>query len=94
MFLPFGDYVVVKPLPSGSTEAGIALPSTVKDEDAMRGTIVAAGEDVKDEIKKVANDLNDPVVLFKQYSATTFTYDRQKYYIVESKNILSIFKNK
>lgn len=79
---PLFARVVVKPKTKEEvTASGIVLPDTASKEKPMEGQVVSAGPDCK------AVKVGDTVV-FKKYSPTEITIDKEEYYILDEEDIL------
>lgn len=83
MIRPLGINILLKKLSSlEKTKSGIILSSEDKDAEKM-GEVISIGKDVKN-IK--AKDK----VIFESYKGTDFTYQDEKFILIEEKNCLAI----
>lgn len=84
---PLSNRVIVKPDEAPQvTSGGIIIPDTAR-ETPHRGTVVAAGNGLKDEpmIVKVGDS-----VLYGRHSGTRIEYDGAEYFIMRESDILAI----
>lgn len=83
--LPIGDRLLIDPIPVDEISAGgIILPDTARTTPD-KGTILAAGEDVKSDKLKEGT-----VVLFRKNSGSSITYDSKEYIILSVKEVIGI----
>lgn len=83
--LPIGDRLLIDPIPVDEISAGgIILPDTAR-VTPDKGTILAAGDDVKDTKLKAGT-----VVLFRKNSGSTVTYESKDYIILGVKEVIGI----
>ncbi len=87
MLKPLHDHVVLKPQQEETkTKSGIILSS--KDESRPQtGKIIAVGPGKVNQAMSVKT--ND-IVVFKQYAATDFVYEEEKFLILKESDILAI----
>ena len=89
---PLGDRLVVKPASREETTAsGIVLPDTAK-EKPQRGSIVAAGEGLRDDDgDRIPLDVQvGDQVLFAKYAGTEFKLDDEEFLILSQKDVLAV----
>ena len=87
-FKPLADRVLIEPeAAEQKTASGIIIPDTAK-EKPLQGTIVAAGNEKKDEPLTVK--VGDKV-LFGQYAGTEIKLDGKAYLIMKESDIYGIF---
>ncbi len=91
MIRPLNDNVVLKKEKVvNQTASGIVLSQ--KEEETEYATVIAVGTGAKDE---KGNIIPVPVkvgekVIYKSYSTTKVTLDKEEYFIVSSKDILAV----
>ena len=84
MLLPLGDRLVLKQVVAEeTTKSGIVLPGQSK-EKPQEAEIVAAGPDVKAELKE------GDTVIYSKYAGNTVKVDEEEYIIVKQSDILAI----
>ena len=84
--VPLGDRVVLKQLVAEeTTKSGIVLPGQSK-EKPQEAEIVAAGPDVKAELKEV------DTVIYSKYAGNTVKVDEEEYIIVKEEDVLAVLK--
>lgn len=79
--------IIVEPAPAESkTASGLIIPESGK-EKPQRGTVVAVGNDLKEEkaVVKVADQ-----VLYGKYSGTELKWEGKDYLIMRESDILAI----
>ena len=89
---PLGDRLVIKPASREETTAsGIVLPDTAK-EKPQRGTIIAAGEGLRDDDgDRIPLDVKvGDEVLFAKYAGTEFKLNDEDLLILSQKDVLAI----
>jgi len=87
---PLGNRVLVKILEDEEKKSagGIVLPSTAKDDKALRAEVIAVGENEKIEVKP------GDIVLVPRYGGTELEQDQDKLLIVKAPDILAVLKGK
>lgn len=84
---PLADRVLIKPTPAEEkTLSGIIIPDSAK-EKPLRGTVLAVGNDTKDEEMIVKE--ND-IVMFGKYAGTEIEIDGEKLLIMRQSDILAV----
>ena len=84
---PLADRVLVEPLAAEQkTAGGIIIPDTAK-EKPQKGTVVAVGEDKKDEPMTVK--VGD-TVLYGKYAGTEINVEGKDYLIMRESDIFAI----
>jgi chaperonin GroES len=89
---PLGDRLVIRPAGREETTAsGIVLPDTAK-EKPQRGTIVAAGEGLRDDDgDRIPLDVKvGDEVLFAKYAGTEFKLNDEDLLILSQKDVLAV----
>ncbi len=91
MIRPLNDNVVLKKEKVvNQTASGIVLSQ--KEEETEYATVIAVGSGAKDEkgnIIPVTVKVGEKVI-YKSYSTTKVTLDKEEYFIVSSKDILAV----
>jgi chaperonin GroES len=89
MINPFGDRVVIKPLPAVEEKSGLIIPESAK-EKPLEGEIIACGPG-----RYMDNGMLFPMsvwvgqkVLYGRYSGTEIKLDGQDYLIMHQDDIL------
>ncbi len=91
MIRPLNDNVVLKKEKVvNQTASGIVLSQ--KEEETEYATVIAVGSGAKDEKGNVipVNVKVGEKVIYKSYSTTKVTLDKEEYFIVSSKDILAV----
>ena len=84
MLLPLGDRLVLKQVVAEeTTKSGIVLPGQSK-EKPQEAEIVAAGPDVKAELKE------GDTVIYSKYAGNEVKLDGEEYIIVRQNDILAV----
>lgn len=89
---PLGDRLVIRPAGREETTAsGIVLPDTAK-EKPQRGTIIAAGEGLRDDDgDRIPLDVKvGDEVLFAKYAGTEFKLNDEDLLILSQKDVLAV----
>ncbi len=81
--------IIIEPAEAETkTATGIIIPDTAK-EKPQKGTVVAVGDDVKDE--KPTLKVGD-IVIFGKYSGTELKWDGHDYLIMKENEVYGIIK--
>lgn len=91
---PLGDRVLVEPLEEQETQqGGIIIPDTAK-EKPQRAKIVALGTGKKDDDgKDIPFEVKvGDIVLTSKYGGTEIKYEGTEYKVLNSSDILAVFK--
>lgn len=84
---PLQDRIIVKPDDVQKvTTGGILIPDNVK-EKIQKGTVIAAGEGMKDEPMMLKKDDN---ILFQKHSGTEINIEGISYLIMRETDVLAI----
>ena len=93
---PLADQVVIKLFePEKEKEvSGILIPTTIKQEPDQKGTVVMIGSGrLLDNGERVKSELSvGDVVIFAKYAGTEIEIDKQKYLIMQERDILGILR--
>jgi len=82
------DHVLVKPYPAEEkTKGGIIIPGTAKEDDNLKGTVLAVGPGTKDEVMEVK--VNDDV-FFRKWGSVELNAGDEKHYIIKQSDIYCI----
>ncbi len=93
---PLADRVVIKPMDREErTRGGIYLPDTASKERPMEGTVLAVGDDRRDDAGKLVpmSVKAGDKVLFAKYSGTEYKVDDVEYLILAEKDLLGIIQD-
>ena len=88
---PFGDRVIVKPIPKEEvTKGGIVLPDTVK-EKPQEGKIIAVGPGkITDDGNRIAMDVKvGDTVIYSKYGGSEIKEDDEELIILRESDILA-----
>ncbi len=94
--IPLGDRVLIKPLSVdelSKTSSGIIIPDTVSKEKPEHGIVVAIGDGLMKDGKRIPISLNiSDTVIFSRYGYDEIKLDGEEFYILKEENILAIIK--
>ncbi|HEV2412399.1 MAG TPA: co-chaperone GroES [Candidatus Saccharimonadales bacterium] len=84
---PLNDRIVAQPVQSqAKTASGLYLPDSAREKSQV-AKVVAVGSSVKS--VKVGDN-----ILYREYSATEFQMDSEKYLVIKEEDILATVTNK
>ena len=89
---PFGERVVIKPLPREEiSKGGIVIPDTAK-EKPQEGEIIAVGPGkLSDDGKRIAMEVKvGDKVVYSKYAGTEFKLDEEEVVILRESDILAV----
>lgn len=90
---PLGDRVVVKDIEAEeeTTESGIVLPESAKEEP-QEGEVVAVGAGKKlDNGERLTMDVSEgDRVIYGKYAGTEIEFDGEEYLVISEKDVLAI----
>ena len=87
-----GDRVLVKPeSQEEQTKAGLFLPGTVQNDEAIVGTVVSMGEGKKDIFPPAGLSVGCKVTFIK-YAASEIMVDEEKHLIVRFDDVVAIIE--
>jgi len=85
--IPLGKNILIKVIEDEKiSKSGIILPDKNSDEKSRQGEIISVGDS-----KKININLKPGIkVVFESYEGSEIEIDKDKFIIIESKNILAI----
>ena len=88
MIKPLKNYCVLKKEKvAEEKKIGSIILTTTKKDDANVASIIALGEDVKNEILKVGSK-----VVYKEYSTTSYKEGDDEYLLIKDEDILAVIE--
>ena len=88
MIKPLKNYCVLKKEKAAEEKKiGSIILTTTKKDDANVASIIALGEDVKNELLKVGSK-----VVYKEYSTTSYKEGDDEYLLIKDEDILAVIE--
>ena len=91
MLKPYGDRILVKPMPEEEKSAGgILLPDSAK-ERPQSGEVIAVGPGKIEDGKRIAMEIKaGDTIVYSKYGGTEIKVDGEDYLILKESDVLSI----
>jgi len=91
MLKPYGDRILVKPMPEEAKSAGgILLPDSAK-ERPQSGEVIAVGPGKIDNGERIAMEIQvGDVVIYSKYGGTEIKVDGEEYLILKESDVLAV----
>ncbi len=91
MLKPYGDRILVKPMPEEEKSAGgILLPDSAK-ERPQSGEVIAVGPGKIEDGKRIAMEIKaGDTIVYSKYGGTEIKVDGEDYLILKESDVLAI----
>ena len=91
MLKPYGDRILVKPMPEEEKSAGgILLPDSAK-ERPQSGEVIAVGPGKIEDGKRIAMEITaGDTIVYSKYGGTEIKVDGEDYLILKESDVLAI----
>ncbi|PJE64657.1 MAG: co-chaperone GroES [Candidatus Ryanbacteria bacterium CG10_big_fil_rev_8_21_14_0_10_43_42] len=93
---PTEDRIIVEVLPRETkTASGLYLPDTAKDEETLRGTVIAVGEGRKNDAGTViplVRKVGEMVLFTKSFNSNQVKEGEKEYVVIREGDIIAVIK--
>jgi chaperonin GroES len=93
---PTEDHIIVEVMPRETkTASGLYLPETAKDEETVRGTVVAVGEGRKNDagtVISLTRKVGENVLFTKSFNTNRVKEGEKEYIIIRESDIIAVIK--